>query len=101
MNAEQEKLRKKQVLDDVSEVLSTEAGRRVFGSIFHAGRMSAGTLDVNSPTMTAFQEGMRAMANMLANTIRQIDPHLVADCEVSYDTFCGQFDAGGGDDDGE
>ena len=41
------------------------------------------------------------MANMLANTIRQIDPHLVADCEVSYDAFCGQFDVGGGDDDGE
>ena len=99
MNAKQEKLRKKQVLDDLSEVLSTEAGRRVFGSIFYFGRMNISTFDVSSPTMTAYNEGLRAMANMLANTIRQVNPHLVADCEVCYDTFCGQFD--GGADDGE
>ena len=93
MNAEQEKLRKKQVLDDVSEVLSTEAGRRVFGGLFHACDLNSITLS-ESPAAMAYQQGMRAAALIVANRIRQIDPRLVGECDLAWSEFLRRCDGG-------
>ena len=88
---ELKELQKAILQNDLKEVLSTEFGRRIVGSIFHLCRKDAGTLAVSSFAHTAFQEGMRAVAVILSGDIREIDPHLVADCEVAYAKFVQRF----------
>ena len=71
----------KQIHEDYKEILATEAGKRIFGAIFHfANIYGAYELD-------AFQQGRRSMGLTIANTIREIDPRLVADCEIAYFDF--------------
>ena len=88
---ERKELQKTILQNDLKEVLSTESGRRIVGSIFHLCRKDAGTLSVGSFAHTAFQEGMRAVAVVLAGDIREIDPHLVAECEIAYAKFVKRF----------
>ena len=79
-------LAKKQIYDDYKEVLSTDAGKRVVGGIFYRSGL-------NSPGVKSeYYQGVRDFALVIANTIREIDPHLIADCETAYKDFERRFD---------
>ena len=87
-------LAKKQIYDDYKEVLSTDAGKRIVGGIFYkAGLNSPGLKD-------EYYQGIRDFALVIANTIREIDPHLIADCETAYKDFERRFDDARNNDDG-
>lgn len=75
------KLKEKQIRDDFKKVLSSDAGLRVFGGIFYAARIN----DVQP--MNEFFSGRRSMGQSIANTIRDIDPHIIAECELAYKEF--------------
>lgn len=78
---------------DYETVLSTEAGRRVFGGLFHACDLNSITLS-ESPAAMAYQQGMRAAALIVANRIRQIDPRLVGECDLAWSEFLRRCDGG-------
>ena len=74
-------LAKKQIQDDYKEILSKEAGKRIFGGIFYNSGL-------NSPGVKSeYYQGIRDLALVIANTLREIDPHLVAECEIAYTNF--------------
>jgi hypothetical protein len=72
---------------DLRTVLSVASGRRVFGRIFRDCFMYSSTFAAGSFDMTAYLEGKRDAANLIANAMREIDPVLVAECEAAYDEF--------------
>ena len=81
----EDNLVKKQIYDDYKKVLSTEAGKRVFGGILILG-------EVNIPGLkNEYQQGFRDFAVTISNTIRAIDPVLVAKCEIAYNNFIKSF----------
>ena len=78
----------KQIHEDYREILSTDAGKRTFGGIFFAARMN----DVN--LMTDFIQGRRSMGQSIANTIREVDPCLLGECEKAYEEMIKELDDG-------
>jgi hypothetical protein len=84
---EREALRRELRIDDVRELLGTDAGKRVFGSIFEFCGLHEPSGLVREHALLAYQTGMRDAANMIANTIREADPRLVAECEVAHAEF--------------
>jgi NADP-dependent 3-hydroxy acid dehydrogenase YdfG len=70
--------------NDLKEMLSSEAGRRVIGGIFHECGFWKAIFCGEAVAAAAFQEGMRATAVSLANRMRKIDPMLIARCEMDY-----------------
>lgn len=72
---------KEQTLKDFQEILSTEAGQRIFGGIFFATYQNATGL------LTDYQQGIRDAGLRIANTIREMNPYLITLCEVEYKKF--------------
>ena len=72
---------KKQILDDYTEILSKKAGLRIFGGIFFAARINGTGL------MSEYYQGRRDLGVEIANTIREINPRMIADCEIAYREF--------------
>ncbi len=83
----------KQIHEDYSEILSTDAGKRIFGGIFIAAGLN-GTHELDG-----FYQGRRSLGQTIANTIREIDPRLLAECEIAYNDFMRRNDDAGRDDD--
>ena len=81
-------LAKKQIQDDYSEILSNEAGRRIFGGIFCNSGLN------NPGVKNEYYQGVRDLALVIANTIREIDPHLISECEIAYTNFLRSFNDG-------
>ena len=77
---------RQQMLMDYREVLSTDAGRRVFGGIFHACGLSAVGFQADAAT-AAYMKGMHDAALRIANTIRELDPREIGKCEAAYREF--------------
>lgn len=75
-----------QILLDYRELLSTDAGRRVFGGIFHACGLNAVGFQADAAT-AAYMKGMHDAALRIANTIRELDPCGVGECEAAYRKF--------------
>jgi hypothetical protein len=68
---------------DFREVLSGDAGRRLFGSIFfNCGGWDKGL--TSDAYFMAYMNGRRAAALDLLNTVRGIDPMLVSACDAAY-----------------
>jgi hypothetical protein len=65
-------------------VLSIEAGRRVVGGIFHECGLWNAIFCGEGIAAASYREGMRAAAVCLVSRIREIDPMLIAQCEVDY-----------------
>lgn len=84
--------RREAMANDLREVLSTEAGRRIVGGIFYICGKDAGCLNVDSFVATAYREGMRAVANAVANDLRAVDPRLIVECEMAYERFLEQYE---------
>ena len=87
---EREALRRQQIQSDYAEVLSTEAGRRVFGGIFHLCGINRADC-IESPVLAAYQQGFRAAGLMVANSIREIGHHQIGECEQAYKEFERRF----------
>lgn len=79
----QEGLMRQQILADYREMLSTDAGRRVFGGIFHACGLNAVGFQPDAAG-AAYAKGMHDAALRMANTIRELDPRGVGECEAAY-----------------
>jgi hypothetical protein len=73
-------------------VLSSEAGRRVFGGIFHECEFWREVFYTDS-VATAYHEGLRAAALSLANRILATDPMLLAQCEIDWRKFEAEINA--------
>jgi hypothetical protein len=69
------------------EVLSNEAGRRLIGGIFHEWGLWKAIFCGPDATSAAFHEGLRSAAVGLAERIREIDPLILAQCEIDYRRF--------------
>lgn len=74
---------RQQTLSDYREVLSTDAGRRVFGGIFHACGLNAVGIQTDA-AIAAYMKGLHDAALRITNTIREFDPHGVGECEAAY-----------------
>lgn len=79
-----EKMRK-QIHEDYREILSSEAGKRVLGGIFHIGRLNGVGL------CTDYSQGMRDLAVKIANTVYEVKPYGVADCMTAYEEFMKEY----------
>ena len=79
----QEGLMRQQILADYREMLSTDAGRRVFGGIFHACGLNAVGFQQDA-SGAAYMKGMHDAALRIANTIRELNPRGVGECEAAY-----------------
>lgn len=77
---------RQQTLMDYQEMLSTDAGRRVFGGIFHACGLNAVGFQTDAAT-AAYMKGMHDAALRIANTIRELDSRGVGECEAAYREF--------------
>ncbi len=81
-------LMRKQILKDYQEILKSESGRRILGGIFYAARL-------NSPgPLNDYMQGRRDLGLAIANTVREISPYLLANCEMSYQSFIKEFSNG-------
>ncbi|MBR1438991.1 MAG: hypothetical protein IJ587_10695 [Synergistaceae bacterium] len=69
---------KKQIQDDYREILRSDAGKRVLGGIFFAGRING------CECMSDFHQGRRSLAVLTANTVAEIDPYGIAECMKAY-----------------
>jgi hypothetical protein len=75
---------------DFKEVLSTSAGRRVFGSIFDDLEIDEETFSTNELSM-AWRSGMRSAGLRVTKRVRDADPRLVAECCIEYQDFARSF----------
>lgn len=82
---------KKQVLDDFKEVLSTEAGKRVFGHIFSIAGLNRTGLK------NEYAQGIHDLALTIANTVREFNPYSVAECEIAFLKMKEAFEIGRAD----
>ena len=71
----------KQIHEDYMQVLSTDAGKRVLGGIFHRGRLNGVGLH------TDYTQGMRDLAVKIANTVYEANPYGVIECMIAYEDF--------------
>ncbi len=71
----------KQIQDDYREILSSNAGKRVLGGIFHTGRLRSIGLE------TEYSRGMRDLAVKVANTLYEASPYGVIECLMAYEDF--------------
>jgi hypothetical protein len=76
---------KEAVMKDLKEVLSTPAGKRIIGEILKCSLLSEGSYIAGSFDATAYREGIRYIGLMTANSIREIDPCLIGECEKAYE----------------
>ena len=82
----------KQIQDDCKTILSTEEGQRFFGRIFYTAKL-------NSPgRRDEYYQGVRDCALMIANTIREVNPYGVAECEIAYAELQRRSEENGRDD---
>ena len=90
-----------QTLADYKEVLSSEAGRRVLGSIFYKARLNTPMGWPANELMAAYDAGRRDLAMQVANTLRRVNAFGPATCEVAYqkliETYERSEDDGGGE----
>ena len=84
---EREALRQELKVDDMREVLSTAAGKRVFGSIFDYCGLNDTTLSVHDHAFLSYKAGVRDAGNVIANSVREADPRAVAECEIAHAEF--------------
>ena len=75
------------IRQDTAAVLATPEGRRFVARILEQGYYGVTTLDVRSFEVSAFHEGMRAVAIMIANGVREVDVRLLSECEVELGEF--------------
>jgi hypothetical protein len=89
MREARESLRAEAVSRDIKATLERPEARRIFGMLLKFGGRDAPTLDLgpNGYATTAFNEGKRAMARMIAESVRMIDPRLLAECETAFAEF--------------
>ena len=84
-------VRKRQIIEDYHEILSSDAGKRVLGSIFHFAGL-------NSPSgwkgadVAAYEAGRRDLALAIANTAREANVYAVATCEEAYNEFVKKYE---------
>ena len=71
----------KQIHEDYMQVLSTDAGKRVLGGIFHRGRLNGVGL------CTDYSQGMRDLAVKIANTVHEASPYGVIESMKAYEDF--------------
>ena len=83
-------LRKEAMKKDLVEVLSSDAGKRVFGGIFNVCRLYMSVFD-KDPGYTAYNAGFRAAGEVIANGIREIDQRLLGECEIAHREFEKRF----------
>ena len=91
-------LLKKQIMQDYHEMLSREAGRRVFGGIFFNAGLNR-PVGWKGSEAAAYEAGRRDLALAIANTIREADALGVAECELAYREFLKTYERD--DDNGE
>ena len=94
-------LMKKQILADYKEVLSSEAGRRVLGGIFHAAHLNELIGWAGSEQAMVHNAGQRDLALRVANTLREVNPFGVAICEVAYQNMIETYERSEDDGRGE
>ena len=78
-------LKKKRIIEDWREVLSSEAGMRVLGGILLLGRICG------YECMNEYQQGRRSLAVQIANAIYAVNPYRVADCLTAYEDFMKEY----------
>ena len=79
--ASDSELRRKLILEDYKEVLASEAGKRVFGGIFHLAGLNRVELK------NEYAPGYHSLGLAVANTGSEADPLGVAKCEMAYTRF--------------
>ena len=85
------KLERELILADYMEVLSTEAGKRMIGGIFHVCGLNASGIS-REPLEMTYQMGLRDAGLAVANTLRELHPRLVGECEAAYRDFIRRLD---------
>ena len=75
----------KQIHEDYRQILSTDAGKRVLGGIFHRGRVRGVGLS------TDYWQGRRDLAVELANTVYEASPYGVIECMIAYEDFMKEY----------
>ena len=83
-------LRKQAMIEDYREVLSTEAGRRVFGGIFHRLGLNAPVYDLNPQNM-AYKAGIHDAVLRIAEAVAEAGPELIGLCEAEWVRFGKQY----------
>ena len=71
---------------DLEELLGTAAGKRLVGYILDTFGLWAAV------PQGEFQQGQRAVAARLANSVRDIDPRLVGECDAAWREFLKRYD---------
>ena len=79
------KLAVKQIHEDYREILSSDAGKRVLGGIFHRGRLRGVGLN------TDYWQGRRDLAVEIANTVYEASPYGVIECMKAYEDFLKEY----------
>ena len=83
------------IREDLRHIVSGPAGRRFIGRLLKFGLRDDLTFNFgeNGYVVTAFNEGKRAMACMIANSIREIiGADALAECEKALASFEARFE---------
>ena len=89
--ADRETLESEMVRNDVQAVLSLPGALRVFGRIIARCRVNEQAQYVSDHAILAYNAGFRDAGLMIADTIRGVDPRLLAECEIAHDEFVRMF----------
>jgi hypothetical protein len=77
---------------DLKNVLALDSGKRLIGRLAGCAAPGHTTLVAGSFELSAYNEGLRAAACVLANAVREIDPRLLAECEIAVREFEKSFE---------
>ena len=75
----------KQMHEDYRQILSTDAGKRVLGGIFHRCGMWSTWL------MTEYSQGLRDLGVKIANTVYEASPYGLIECRLAYEDFLKEY----------
>lgn len=89
--SELSELRNKMIQQDLIEVTSTDAGKRVIAKIIEMSRPRADPFVQGAADTTAYMIGMQRVGIAVVEALREIDPRLVAECDAALIEFEKQF----------
>ena len=85
-------LREETLLKDLETIVTTTEGKRFIGALLAASGRDSDTYRAGSFDATAYELGRLSVASGIAALVKEIDPFLLAECEVELENMNRRFE---------
>jgi hypothetical protein len=84
---EEKTIQEETVLNDLRTILGTMAGKRFIGALLASSGRDRDPYRAGSFDATAYELGRLSVASSVAALVKEIDPFLLAECEIELENL--------------